>query len=390
MPTGPPSVAERLFLVRAGVALALADVRYLCTIAPLVRSQLKRWELRAEAIGDPSLRCLALAKLHNEGFNAEVAAMVATGVARAHRSRAVEAIVALEVLFDYLDGLTEAPAGGGLRDGHRLFRALTDAVALDTPARGGYYRHHGHAEDNYLEELIAAVRGALASLPAARQVAEPLTHCAARCAEAQLHTHAIPRYGPAQAERWAHAAAVGSSLGWREFLAGAASSVLAMHALIASAGDPRTTREHAFAIDAVYLPICVMPSILDSIVDHAQDLRSGSPSFVSPYPDAATLALQLDAVAEYAVARARMTPDGPHQAMILAGIVAYYATNPMADSELGRPVNRRLRRRLQPAIAPALLTLHAWRLLRGLRDRRERRRARSRGLSRSTVHPASP
>jgi tetraprenyl-beta-curcumene synthase len=377
-------------MARAGAALALADVRYLRTIAPPVRMQLQRWELRAEAIGDPALRSLALAKLHDESFNAEVAAMVATGVSPTHRTRAVEAIVALEVLFDYLDGLTEVPAGRGLRDGHQLFRALTDAVALDTPVRGGYYRHHGQTEDGYLEELIAAVRGSLASLPAAGQVREALVRCASRCAEAQLRTHAIPRYGPAQAERWAQVAAVGSSLGWREFLAGAASSVLAMHALIAAASDPRTTHEHALAIDALYLPICVMPSILDSIVDHAHDLRSGSPSFLSPYPDAAALALQLDAVAEYVVARARMTPGGTHHAMILAGIVAYYATNPLADSKLGRPVNRRLCRRLQPAIAPALLTLHAWRLLRGLRDRWERRRARSRGPSRSSIHPTSP
>ncbi len=377
-------------MARAGVALALADVRYLRTLAPLVRAQLKRWELRAEAIDDPLLRSLALAKLHDEGFNAEVAAMVATGVSPTHRTRAVEAIVALEVLFDYLDGLTEAPAGRGLRDGHQLFRALTDAVDLDTPTRGGYYRHHGQSEDGYLEELIAAVRGSLASLPAAGSVGEALVRCASRCAEAQLHTHAIPRYGPVQAERWARTAAVGSSLDWREFLAGAASSVLAMHALIAAASDPRTTLEHALAIDAVYLPICVMPSILDSVVDHAQDLRSASPSFVSHYPDAATLTLRLDAVAEYVVARARTIPGGTHHAMILAGIVAYYATNPLADSELGRPVNRRLRRRLQPAIAPALLTLHAWRLLRGLRHRRRSRRARSRGPSRSSIHPTSP
>ncbi|HEX3518964.1 MAG TPA: DUF2600 family protein [Solirubrobacteraceae bacterium] len=377
-------------MARAGGALALADVRYLRTVAPLVRMQLKRWELRAEAIDDPALRTLALAKLHDEGFNAEVAAMVVTSVSRIHRARAVEAIVALEVLFDYLDGLTEAPAGRGLRDGHQLFRALTDAVALDTSPRGGYYRHHGQSEDSYLEELIAAVRGSLASLPAAGLVGEALVRCASRCAEAQLRSHAIPRCGPAQAERWAQVAAVGSSLGWREFLAGAASSVLAMHALIAAAGDPRTTHEHALAIDAVYLPICVMPSILDSIVDHAQDLRSGSPSFVSHYPDAATLARRLDAVAEYVVARARMTPGGTHHAMILAGIVAYYATNPLADSELGRPVNRRLRHRLQPAIAPALLTLHAWRLLRGLRNRRESSRARSRDPSRSSIHPTNP
>lgn len=339
-----------------------------------MRAHLRHWERRAEAIDEPELRTRALDKLHDEGFNAAVAAMVATGTPPAYRNQVVEAIVALEVLFDYLDGLTEAPSGKDLRDGRQLFGALFDAISLDTPPQGDYYRHHAHSESGYLEELIATVRSGLQALPAVVQVSEPLEQCAARCAEAQLRTHAIPRDGASQAERWARSAAEHSWLDWREFLAGSASSVLAMHALIAAAADRRTTRELALEIDAVYLPICVMPSMLDSLVDQEHDAQIGRPGFIRHYEDGGTLELRLDGVAKHVVDTARTVPRGAHHAMILAGILAYYTTNPTADSELAQPVFRRLHRRLRPVITLALITLRAWRLSRRVRRRWNRQR----------------
>ena len=88
-----------------------------------MRRELRRWEQRALAIEDPALRALALEKLRGEGFHAEAAAMLATLAPRCHRQDVVEAIVALELLFDYLDGLTERPSGDPLGEGERLFGA---------------------------------------------------------------------------------------------------------------------------------------------------------------------------------------------------------------------------------------------------------------------------
>ena len=89
------------------MALALANVRFWPTVAPLVGVQFKKWEQRARAIEHPALQALALAKLREEKFNAEVAATLATLAPREHRGVVVEAIVAYEVMYDYLDGLTE-------------------------------------------------------------------------------------------------------------------------------------------------------------------------------------------------------------------------------------------------------------------------------------------
>lgn len=96
--------------MRESWALALACSRYYRTVSPRVHEQLTRWQTTAENSSEPALRALALEKLHGEGFNAEAAAMLATTAPPRHRPGAVEAIVALELLYDYLDGRGETAA----------------------------------------------------------------------------------------------------------------------------------------------------------------------------------------------------------------------------------------------------------------------------------------
>src|SRR5665213_1532472 len=132
--------ADRRLIARAALALLLANMRYWTTVAPLVRTQLARWERRAQAIGDPFLRTLAISKLEEERFNVEVAATLATLAPRAQRAGTTEAIVALQVMYDYLDLLSEQPLGDPRSDGNRLFAAFTDALCLEHEPGGDYYR----------------------------------------------------------------------------------------------------------------------------------------------------------------------------------------------------------------------------------------------------------
>jgi tetraprenyl-beta-curcumene synthase len=361
---------DRRLALRAGVALALVNVRYWSNVAPLAREQMRRWRSRAQAIDDPVLRALALAKLDEEGFNAEAAAMLATLTPRRQRRRAVEAIVASEILYDYLDGLTELPGHEAQGDGDRLFTAFADAVTPSAQARGGYYRDHSRSEEVYLGALVASVRLALGELPATARVAEMLARSAARGARAQLLIHAT---GPAQSEQprlWAEREAAGTSLGWREFLAGSACSVLGVHALIAAASDRRTTYEQALEIDRVYLLMSVLPTILDSLIDHAQDADADRPGYLRHYDDRDVLARRLARVIDDAVGHSRRAPNGAHHVMTLVGIVAYYASAPTADSELARPVMEHIGAQLRPLLAPSLRIMRAWRAAKRLRARR--------------------
>lgn len=335
-----------------------------------MQAQLRRWELRARAIDDPELRELALGKLHTEAFNAEVATTLATLAPTARRRHAVEAIVALELLFDYLDGLTERPSTDPLRDGNSLFRAFTDALDATAEQGGDYYREHpGSGDGGYIEELSRTVRDAVARLPGARAIDGPARRSASRCAQAQIRIHAEPRLGAEQLEEWAAREAQGTDLQWRELAAGAASSVLAVHALIAAAADPRVTSEEAVEIETAYLSICVLITVLDSLVDHDADMRVDEPGFIRLYDDRDRLAETLANVAARAVRQAGALRDGAHHVMTLAGVVAYYISDPGASGELARPVAERLRAELAPLIYPTLAVMRTWRLAKRARGR---------------------
>jgi tetraprenyl-beta-curcumene synthase len=361
---------DRQLAARAGFALVLANARYWSGVAPLVRRQMSHWRARARAIEDPILRALALEKLSEEGFNAEAAAMLATLAPPAHRRSAVDAIVAAEVLYDYLDGLTESPSQELPDDGHCLFRAFSDAVAPAVAPSGNYYRYHSRSHDcGYLDELVSTVRLALAGLPAITRLAEILKRSAARGAEAQLHIHAAALAGPHQLEQWAKVHAIGTTLQWREFLAGAACSVLAVHALIAAAADRTTTHAQALEIDRIYLSISVLPTILDSVMDYERDAHAGRPGYVRYYADRSVLAERLENVIGDAVAHARSAPHGAHHVMNLVGVVAYYTSSPTARSDFACPITDRIVRQLQPLIAPTLGVMRAWRAAKQMRRR---------------------
>jgi tetraprenyl-beta-curcumene synthase len=359
-------------MARAGIALLLANVRYWATVAPVVRAELSRWEGRAQAIGDPFLGTLAMSKLREERFNVEVAATLATLARRAHRKDTVRAIVALQVMYDYLDVLSEQPLPDPMADGRRLFAAFIDALTLDEEPGGDYYRHHPQSEDGgYLQELVGAVRDALAQLPGSIAVAEVAQRSARRCAEAQVLSHAAARSGSAELECWATREASATALQWPELLAGATASVLAVHALIAAAADERISHKDAEEIDAVYLSIGAL-TMLDSLVDRQEDIAAGELGYVQYYESPELMAVRLVNVARDAAERARALPNAAHHIMTLVGVVAYYTSAPAASSAFALPVTAHVRRELQPLITPTLALMRAWRLAKRVNRRRGR------------------
>jgi tetraprenyl-beta-curcumene synthase len=382
----------------------LANVRYWTSVAPIVRRQMRRWEQRAQAIEDPALRALALEKLRGEGFHAEAAAMLATLAPPRYRGYTVEAIVTLELLFDYLDGLTERPSADPLGDGERLFGAYTDALVVhaeknrnepsfdnEQPAERDDLRW---ADGGYLEALSDTVRAAFERLPAAGAISQVARLSAARSGQAQTRMHATVALGTEQVEEWARGEAEGTGLEWRELLAGAASSVLAVHALIAAAAHPGTTPEEAVEIESAYLSTCALLTLLDGLADHDHDTQAGgdlspgdgigSLGYLSFYEDPDELSRALTDAAQRATAQARALPNGAHHAMTLVGVVAYYTSHPGARGEFAAPIAKRLRRELSPLISPTLAFMRAWRLAKRVRGRaRYRRSRRNRGLASS-------
>ncbi len=358
-------------------AIVVANARYWPTVAPVVRSELDLWMEPAERIADPSLRALAIAKLTQERFNAEVAATLATLAPRRERRTAVRAIVAFELLFDYLDGRTELPSQDPLGEGTRLFGAFTravepdprarDAAVLDPGATGGSDvrelsgRDQEAADDAYMRALGETTRANLFALPAAAAVAAVAHEAADRCAQAQTRLHAAATLGDEQLREWAGESARASGLGWREHVGGAASSVLAVHALIAAAAHPATSAADARRIDAAYVAIGGVITMLDSVVDHSADSARGEAGFSRLFAGPDDLESSIRALTREALARAREAPHGAHHAMTLAGVLAYYTTHPGAREQHARAIVAMVRRELSPTIWPGLAVLLGWR-----------------------------
>lgn len=371
-PQAGSSLCEQRGLgVRVALRLVLANVRYWVSVAPLVRSELRRWSLRAGAIADEGLREVALGKLRREHFNAEVAATLATLAPASRRARVIEAIVAFEVLYDYLDGLSELRGASSLQSARRLYEPF---VAVFEQPGAHPAPQSGEPIDlddgGYGRELAETARVALAALPAERAVARAGRRAARRCAEAQIRIHAKPRLGEAQLERWVRDSGAPLDLpGWREYMAGAVASVLVGHALIAAAAEGATAQQ-AEAIDAAYLAISALSTMLDSLVDYESDLTTGDPWLLRLYGDRQLLADQLSAVAASAVAQARLLPHAAHHLMTLLGVVAYYTSAPEAREQPARDIVARLHRELRPLILPTLLVMRCWRLAKRIRHPR--------------------
>jgi tetraprenyl-beta-curcumene synthase len=354
--------------IRAGAALVGANVRYWSGIAPQVRRELRRWMDRASAIPDPCLRAIATDKLHAEHFNAEVAATLATTAPARHRGRVVEAIVALEVLYDYLDGITEAPAADPLRDRMTAYRAFTAIFDEGSPATDTAEDSYP-GDGGYLNALCATARDAIATLPSSSAVASAGRRAAERCAAAQVRVHASAQLGTGQLERWARErAAAERSADWREYLAGAVASVLAVHALIAAAADEKIGEEQAHAIDAAYLSISALSTMLDSLIDHERDMRLGDPWLVRLYGDEGALGARLPHAAKRALAQVLLLPNSAHHLMTLSGVVAYYSSAPEARHGAARRSVIELHRELRPIILPTLAVMRTWRLAKRARN----------------------
>ena len=279
------------------------------------------------------------------------------------------AIVALQVAYDYLDILTEQPLRDPLRDGERLYNAFV--AIFDAPTT----RHPESpwdratiADDDYLCELAATVNGALANLPAASTVAAVARGAARRCATAQVLVNATAHIGMGAAESWARTQAPGGALGWRELLAGASGSVLALHALIAAATDPKTTPCDARRLDDAYLRIGAL-TMLDGLIDRQRDAAAGALVYPDLYDSPQEQACRLTALAHEAAACTATLPHASHHVMTLAGVVAYYASAPDTPPD-ARPVFTALRAELGAPLVPALVTLRGWRVAKRLRERR--------------------
>lgn len=304
---------------RAIATFPWAMLTYWLTIFPAVGSELSRWRRAAAAIPDPALRRHAIGKLDEEHLTAEGAAAFAILVPRRRRAGLVRACVAFEVMYDYLDALTEAHPT--LENNRSLHRALRAAVDVRSAIPDDLYALHPHHDDGgYLTQLASSCRHELAQMPREATVSAALVAATERAAAAQSLNHATSGSSPQPLLEWA----VGhrqDGLEWWE-AAAAAGAPMVVFALIAAACEDATSPASAQAVEHAYFPwVSALEWLLEGLADEAADHASGTRSYVSHYGTPDVLARRLSAISERAVDGIAQLPRHERHLLLVAGMI---------------------------------------------------------------------
>lgn len=348
-------MAAGIRITAEGAAVAVVYSRYRVSVLPRVRRELSGWRAEAARIPDPTLRQQALAALTEKAGNVEATAVFAALAPRRGRLALVRASTALQVAVDYLDSLGEEPGPDPLRDGLQLHRAL--AAALDPGAKTeDWYAEHPRREDGgYLDRLVFACREAASSLPSAASLLPLARRAAIRCGEGQSHTHAAAAGREEELRTWTEGMKAPPGYEWWEVAAGASSSVAA-HALLALAAAPAASWEQAELVDAAYFPaIGALTVLLDDLVDREQDRVAGEHNYLRHYPSDGAAAERLEAIVRLARHSVSRLPRSSLHGAVLAGVLAFYLSNPGAAA----PGSRAVRDRLLASAGPVVRALAA-------------------------------
>ncbi|HUH80619.1 MAG TPA: DUF2600 family protein [Solirubrobacteraceae bacterium] len=344
-------------------ALAETVALHLISVLPVLRRELEHNQARAVLIPSRELRDAALQALSKRG-NIEGAALFATLAPRAHRTAATRALAAFQTAYNYLDALSEQPSAQPSLHAANLHRALLAALGADVEHTRFYSLQPGGADDaGFLTSLIVRCRDSCAQLPSFPLLAPLALRAAGRIVEFQSLNLPDADGGQGHLNRWAQARIPpGFDLSWRE-LAGAAGSSLAVHALLAAAADPALTAGEAREIEACYFPWAgALHSLLDSLVDRAEDRRAGRASLLDGCTSR-TLAARLRALAAYARHASATLPQPARHGVILTAMCSYYLSAPECRDAHGTAVRDALLELLGAPFGLALSMFAAKRLL---------------------------
>jgi tetraprenyl-beta-curcumene synthase len=359
------------------VSFAGAARRYWLGVFPRVCTERRRRRARALQIPDPLLRATALDAQRKWG-NVEGAAAFAAFVPARHRAAAARAMTCFQAAYNYLDMLGEQPCADPVANGRRLHGALL--VALDPDAQHlDYYEHCLEREDGgYLREIVDSCREALAALPSYPALAPAALRAAGRIVEFQScntgDRSELGRQGDLMTlERWGRAhTPPGEDLRWWETAAAGGSSlgVFALLALAAEPGLERSTtasREAIAAVEDAYFPwVGALHSLLDNLVDVAEDRATGQHSLIGLYSSPLQAAARIGRLAERSLQATRSLPEARAHTLVLAAMASFYLSTPEAATPAALPVARAVRAALDGPVDLAMLVFRTRSRVRGL------------------------
>ncbi len=353
---------------RGRVALAAAFTaaahRYWFRVFPVLTFETRRWQARAAAIPSPTLRELALDSQLTKRRSLDGAAAFAAFTPRKSRRALVQTLTAYQVMFDYLDTVSERPSSDPIANGRQLHQALV--TAIDS---GGllvdYYAHHVslHGGDNcYLRSLIDATRAGLSSFPSHAAIASAARRAAERTREYQSFNHGDADDSRDAFARWARTETdPDTGLRWWETGAAPGSSAPVLALIAASAHASLSPAELAALTDAYYPWAAALHTLLDSLVDRQEDIRDGQRSLLDYYSTPEEAAERLRTIATQALGQTQALPTGRSHTLLLVAMVSFYLADPRIEGPHAHPAREQVLKTMGDLATPTIFVFRAQR-----------------------------
>jgi tetraprenyl-beta-curcumene synthase len=289
-----------------------------------VSHEMRAWQALASRIPDAPIREDALHSIKRKRENAAGAALFSILPRRRNRDL-LRLLVAYQMIWDFLDSVSERGACEGTANGLQLHKALVEALDPGAPI-SDYYRLHPWREDGgYLRSLVEACRHSCASLPSYGRVRAIVVREAGRAHVQALNHDTDPNCRDDALRRWAaREFADERRLRWFE-LSSAATASLAVHAFLALAAEPACTDADVRRTYAAYFPwISSAATMLDSYVDQVQDEVNGDHRYVAHYSSGNEAGERVRNLVLRSTAEVRRLNNGHRHAVIAACMFAMY------------------------------------------------------------------
>jgi tetraprenyl-beta-curcumene synthase len=323
-------------------ALLRGVARELIWGLPAVVRELHEWRTRAAEIPNQIIRQDALSALDRKRGNTHGAALFWT-LPRTRSRCLLRLLVTYQVMWDFLDCVSESGAGAGQANGLQLHLALVDALDPRRPVSDYYALHPWYEDGGYLRALVETSRQCCRELPSFQSI-RPLLVREAMRASVQAINHDLDPVGrQAALQEWvAREYPNEHEVAWFE-LAGAAGAGLAIYALLALAAEPACDEEEITRVYGAYFPwTSAVATMLDSFVDQAEDQANNDHCYVAYYQTPEHATKSISQLVRRCLQETHTLRNSEGHTLIAACMVAMYLSKDSARTEAMRAMTASL------------------------------------------------
>jgi tetraprenyl-beta-curcumene synthase len=289
-----------------------------------VSHEMRDWQVMAAAIPDATIREDALHSIRHKLENAAGAALFSI-LPRQRNRDLLRLLVAYQMIWDFLDSVSERGAHEGTANGLQLHRALVEALDPGAPISDYYLLNPWREDGGYLRALVETCRRSCAALPSYGRVRAVVIREAERAHVQALNHDTDPHCRDDALRQWAACEFANEQrVSWFE-LSSAATASLAVHAFLALAAEPACTDADVRHTYAAYFPwIAGAATMLDSYVDQVQDSVNGDHRYVAHYTSHSEAGERVGRLVARSTAEVRRLSNGHRHAVIAACMFAMY------------------------------------------------------------------